>query len=128
MSTEQTNIHAKVLSQAFSDVNSGAGYGSDQDRDNPVIEYKTEKLRFNKWVCYDQLKKYSLFELRELAFLICTNPHVYWVKEYKVKLAIDFIEKDLLELKNGNGKYYKLLNEHNDLKNKYDKLKSILNE
>jgi hypothetical protein len=121
------NIHAKILANALKSlsINDYNSYHEDY-----IIKYKSDELKIQEFRTYDRLKKYSLIELRELAYLILTHERVSSNKstQYKIRLAINFIEKDLFEKNISNDDYYKLLNEHNELKNKYDKLKNIMNE
>ena len=91
MNNRETNIYAKILSQALYNL---------YDKNGFEIEYKTDKYKYYQLKKYDCLKKYSLLELREIALLIFTNPFILANKEdkKKIKLVIKFIETDLFKL------------------------------
>ena len=130
------NFHAKVLAQAFMALNTKS-FGE------PIMfEYGSIKYELGEFIKYSNLIKYSLPELREIAYLVSTDSAVYKTdydnalpgltsvhkRKLTIKLAIRLIEKDLFEVDIGNDKYYKLQKEYDELKAKYDKIKEVIGD
>ncbi|BCS83773.1 putative ORFan [Cotonvirus japonicus] len=130
-------IHAELLARALRNFDESSRNGKDKVIFS--ITYKNKNIPMPDLKVSDNLKKYTLSELREIAYLVLTHHRVYYCDssysfcyrkleiDYKKLMAvIKFIEKDLFNINFVNDDYHNLKNEYDELKLKYDELKEKL--
>ena len=76
--TRHYSIHAVLLAQAFTNISCIISVrGMCSNTGEPVIiTYKNEKIPMANLKITDNLKKYTLSESREIAYLVYTHPNI----------------------------------------------------
>ena len=137
------NIHATLLSQAFGNISCVITARSCKISEEIFITYKNEKIPMGDLKITDNLKKYTLSELREIAYLVLTHSKLFndrnssmsKIDKKKLFAVIKFIENDLfnVDLVNDDSDdmhnqydYHNLKTQYDELRDKYNKLNEKL--